>query len=255
MRRALLAQQTLRKTQRMVTLVTFDIDGTIIHSKALKDGQESNSLHKQALHHGAKAAADVDVHVREVEYHGCTDMGIVKDMLELRGVTATDAILAQAMKVASTFGEDEDWAHSIELLPGVETLLKRLSETDDVCVALVTGNVEEIAWRKMDSLDVGGLFSKPRFGGFGGYFRRRAECVQHANKVAKERHGDITRSFHIGDAPADISAATESHVTPIGVLTGKFTKDELHSAATDGKAPAIFADLSDTETVLKLILG
>lgn len=48
-----------------------------------------------------------------------------------------------------------------------------LSQRDDVIVALVTGNVEEMAWIKMAGLGLLPFFSVPRFGGFGSEYCRQ----------------------------------------------------------------------------------
>jgi hypothetical protein len=48
-----------------------------------------------------------------------------------------------------------------------------LSQRDDVIVALVTGNVKEMAWIKMAGLGLLPFFSVPRFGGFGSEYCRQ----------------------------------------------------------------------------------
>jgi phosphoglycolate phosphatase-like HAD superfamily hydrolase len=55
-------------------------------------------------------------------------------------------------------------ALGLELLPGVAELLAALKARGAV-VALVTGNLEEIAWHKMDALNITCSFTEPRFGG------------------------------------------------------------------------------------------
>eukprot|EP00960_Hanusia_phi_P045893 757480-Hanusia_phi.AAC.7 len=110
---------------------------------------------------------------------------------------------------------EDEAAEGMELLPGVRELLEALKQREDVCVGLVTGNLEEIAWGKMRRLGVEHLFSDPRFGGFGSDFCShsiedpsldRAELVRIASRRRRDAQPDemIVRRFHIGDAPADV---------------------------------------------------
>ena len=235
----------------MPVFVTFDIDGTLVHSKKAKElGKEPNRLHRDALSHALQAVCGVRAEVNEVPHHGCTDRGILMDMMRLRGVEPTEDLLKEIVSGSAAYKADADWGEGLATLPGVVSLLEALHTRSDVVVALVTGNVCEIAWRKMDGAKIGHLFTDPRFGGFGGDFNTRAECIRHANSVARERFGEPTASFHVGDAPSDVSAAVEAGVTPIGVLTGIFSREQLQSAAPDGEA-AVFETLSDTKAVLE----
>jgi phosphoglycolate phosphatase-like HAD superfamily hydrolase len=81
----------------------------------------------------------------------------------------------------------------LELLPGITALLRHLKGCDDVKVGLVTGNLESIAWYKMEALGLKDLFTEPCFGGFGSDFcsgdiiemwRDRAEMILIANSRA-----------------------------------------------------------------------
>ena len=103
------------------------------------------------------------------------------------------------------------------LLPGVRELLERLQAREDVSVGLVTGNLEPIAWSKMEALGIRHLFSEPAFGGFGSDFcshdiengaEDRAELVRiAARRAAASKPGlEVGPRFHIGDAPNDVSA-------------------------------------------------
>ena len=86
----------------------------------------------------------------------------------------------------------------LEVLPGVVDLLKRLQADERFYTCLVTGNLEPIGWGKMDALGIGGLFTQPRFGGFGSDYcsgntaetwRDRAEFVRLADKKGQSAAG------------------------------------------------------------------
>lgn len=128
----------------------------------------------------------------------------------------------------------------LELLPGVKETLAALKERDDVIFGLVTGNLEQIAWIKMEALGVKEYFSSPRFGGFGSdycsgdvdsSFHDRAEFIRIARARAAERHGlssaDFREQFHIGDAPTDMQAAELAGANAVGVATGIFSAPRL----------------------------
>ncbi|KAJ9454572.1 Phosphoglycolate phosphatase [Diplonema papillatum] len=230
-------------------VVTFDIDGTLVVGVTTPSGKKGNHGHKDSLSAGVKAACGVDVHVDDVPHQGRTDREVCALMMELKGVSANEELVQKAIDAATVFAEgDIDWATGLKVLPGVKELLSALVERS-VNVGLVTGNVESIAYKKMNAVGLRQFFS---FGGFGGQFTTRTECVKHANEHIKSKGVTVARSFHVGDAPADIAAATDSDVTSLGVLTGKFTEPELRAAATKGQPPHIVKDLSDLDAVLKI---
>jgi phosphoglycolate phosphatase len=130
----------------------------------------------------------------------------------------------------------------LQLLDGVKETLLALQERGDVVTGLVTGNLEPIAWLKMEALGIKDCFSLPHFGGFGSdfcsgdvdaSFNDRAEFIRIARARAAERHGladaAIAEQFHIGDAPTDVEAAELAGASAIGVATGVFSADLLRA--------------------------
>ena len=148
-----------------------------------------------------------------------------------------------------------DAADGLELLPGVKTLLQKLSSRDDVVVCLVTGNLQPIAWAKMERLGVSDFFTPPRFGGFGSDHTDRGELVKLAAERAKEYLDfDVENGsrFHFGDTPMDIEAAERAGAVAVGLLTGIFSREQLvQSSKLDD--PVIFDDLTDTESVMRTL--
>jgi phosphoglycolate phosphatase len=112
-------------------------------------------------------------------------------------------------------------ASGLVLLPGVTELLERLQGIHNIKVGLVTGNLEPIAWSKMEALGIRHLFSEPSFGGFGSDYcshniengaADRAELVRIAARraAATARGFEVVAQFHVGDAPNDVSAGCPS---------------------------------------------
>lgn len=136
---------------------------------------------------------------------------------------------------------------TINLLDGVQNLLKEC-EKQNILMALVTGNVKEIAYEKLKRLGISNYFS---CGGFGSEHHKRAELVKIAIKHARkmEFNGEI---FLVGDTPRDIEAAKNSQekIITIAVATGEFTKEELKNAGAD----YALNDLTKTTEIIRLFL-
>ncbi|XP_068664609.1 uncharacterized protein [Aristolochia californica] len=127
----------------------------------------------------------------------------------------------------------KDIAEGLEVLPGVNALLDALSSKKNVVVGLVTGNLEEFAWMKMEGLGIRKYFTVPNIGGFGSDHSDRGQLV----KIAAERAeklvpGGFDLRVHVGDTPSDIRAAEFGGALAVGVCTGIFTKEDLLQAGT-----------------------
>lgn len=70
------------EAQKNVTLVSFDVDGTLIESI----GTNANKLHKDAFAHAFKAVFGIDTHIDVVKHHGSTDPLIVIKVMEHHGI-------------------------------------------------------------------------------------------------------------------------------------------------------------------------
>lgn len=242
------------------TLISFDVDGTLIHSV----GPTANKLHKEAFAAAFRQLFDIDTTIDVVPHHGSTDPLILVSVLKHHGVSEEQAMTSlpdMQNAMISHFLEHKDRASTgLEVLPGVVELLTALQKRDDVVCCLVTGNLEPIDWMKMDKLGIKDLFTEPNFGGFGSDYcsgniegmgwRDRAELVRIAAKRCTERCGfEVGPRFHIGDAPMDVKAAAEAGAHPIGVVTGIYTSEQLEEACPTA---TLLKDLADIENVLKI---
>ncbi|KAL4538574.1 hypothetical protein Ndes2526B_g03129 [Nannochloris sp. 'desiccata'] len=242
------------------TLISFDVDGTLIHSV----GPTANKLHKEAFAAAFRQVFDIDTTIDVVPHHGSTDPLILVKVLEFHGISEEKAMarlpeMQEAM--ISHFLEHKDRAAAgLEVLPGVVELLTALQKRDDVAVCLVTGNLEPIGWMKMDKLGIKHLFTEPNFGGFGSDYcsgntdgmgwRDRAELLRIAARRCAEQCGsDLGPRFHIGDAPMDVKAAAAANSHPIGVITGIYTYEQLKEACPTA---TLLKDMTDINNVLKV---
>ncbi|GBF94295.1 hypothetical protein Rsub_06917 [Raphidocelis subcapitata] len=248
---------------RLVTLVTFDVDGTLIRSC----GADANKLHKEAFVAGFRKVFNVDTNIDVIAHHGGTDPLIALKCLEHSGVPKEESM--PKLKEFEAAMVEHFEAHraraglGLQLLPGVARLLSTLKARPDVETCLVTGNLEPIGWGKMAALGIDGLFSSPRFGGFGSDYcsgsteemwRDRAEFINIAARRAREALGGdiaIGRRWHVGDTPADVRAAVEAGAAALGVATGTCSAEQLEAARRGPDDEIrVLASLEDTEAVL-----
>jgi phosphoglycolate phosphatase-like HAD superfamily hydrolase len=223
-------------------LVTFDIDNTLIKNSA---------GHAQVLTAAIKAIYNLDTGITDIRHHGMTDQEIIIKILA-KYQTDPDSVpagLRQCMDHMQQQYAAIAQAENIRLLDGVGELLNKL-EQNSFLLGLVTGNLEKIAWAKMERIGLRHFF---KFGGFGSDHIRRAELVKIAVQRAKKQFGfNAGRPvFHVGDAPQDMQAGREAGVIPIGVATGIFSADELDAAG----AGKVFPDLKNTDDILRFMLS
>jgi phosphoglycolate phosphatase-like HAD superfamily hydrolase len=115
--------------------------------------------------------------------------------------------------------------------PGVRSLLYRLTRRQ-ATLALVTGNLTKIGWKKLECAGLKHYFA---FGAFAEMATTRAGLAKIAIAQARKT-GAIGKDSPIalvGDAPSDILAAKANGIRSISVATGISTRDELAVHAPD----------------------
>jgi phosphoglycolate phosphatase-like HAD superfamily hydrolase len=137
-----------------------------------------------------------------------------------------------------------------ERFPGVVELIDALEARADRVLGLLTGNLAEGAAAKLRAVGI----DPARFAvaAYGSDHEVRAELPAIALERARARFGtDIPGSalVIIGDTPADIECGRAVGARAIAVATGRYSVEDL--AAHDPFA--VFADLTDTEAVLRAI--
>ena len=136
-------------------------------------------------------------------------------------------------------------------MPGVRQLLDRLAQRGDAYLALLTGNYEAGARLKLEHFDLWRYF---RCGAFGDGAAHRDLLVPRALARVAACDGlqiNPADTVVIGDTPLDVGCAKAGGARSIGVATGSHTVEQLRAAGAD----AVFEDLSDTDTVLRAIVG
>jgi len=234
-------------TPRPLKLVLFDIDGTLVWT----DGAGRRAIHHALTEvFGATGPADY-------WFDGQTDPQIVRALMRLVGHDDghIDARMQAVFDLYVRQLREELRApgYRPRVLPGVFELLDALEPREDVVLGLLTGNLAEGARAKLES--VGIHPDRFRVGAFGSDHEERASLLELARRRARERLGlDVEGRdvVIIGDTPADVTCGRAIGARAIGVATGRYSPDELrrHGAA------AVFADLSDTASVVaEIVVG
>jgi phosphoglycolate phosphatase-like HAD superfamily hydrolase len=186
----------------------------------------------------------VDLDGAEVEVAGRTDAAIARDLL--RGAGVPDArIDARAAEVAAAVAEayaPPDLSHTVA--PGIaDTLAALAADPETYRLALLTGNLEPIAHRKLAAAGIGHYFPRGQ-GGFGSDAEERGRLPA----IARARAGGWARerTVVIGDTPRDIACARVDRVRVIAVATGQYTAEALAGAdAVVDEARAALPVLAD----------
>jgi phosphoglycolate phosphatase-like HAD superfamily hydrolase len=227
-------------------VVLFDIDGTILQTS----GAGRRAVHR-ALEEVFGAPAP-DGH----EFDGKTDPQIVRELMRRAGLEHRDidGRIERAIEryVQLLNGELDRLDHVDSVYPGVLALLDALEARSDVLLGLLTGNVRAGAMAKLSA--VGIRPERFRVGAFGSDHADRPALPAIARDRASELLGREVQGRDlvvIGDTPADMSCGRTIGARAIGVATGRYSVDDLRAC----DAAAVFADLSDTDLVLRAVMG
>ncbi len=227
-------------------VVLFDIDGTLLWT----DG-----VGRRAVHRALDEVYGPTERI-EHEFDGKTDPQIVRELMTLGGIdsetveTKLDSALERYVQLLQE--ELASAEHSGKTFPGIAPLLDALEARDDMLIGLLTGNVHEGALAKLDA--VGLARDRFRIGAFGSDHASRPELPAIARGRAEALLGHSVAGGDvvvIGDTPADMGCGRAIGARAIGVATGRYSVEALEAC----QAGIVFADLSDTDAVMRAIIG
>ena len=227
-------------------LLLFDIDGTLI----LTGGAGSRAMTRAfAETHGLEDA------LQKVDLAGRTDRIIMRDALTHAGRSVDvdqDGLdrFREAYCVALREEIQQPGNGRRGLLPGVRPLLEALAGRDDVRLALLTGNFRASAEIKLAAFDVWKYFT---WGAFADDAIERDDLIAVAHARHETEHGHVIEPdavVVIGDTPHDIRCARAGGAKAVAVATGNYDLEALRGHQPD----ALFADLTDTDAVLDVLL-
>lgn len=195
----------------------FDIDGTLANTRG---GVHYNSFHT-ALHE----VYGCDGRIDPVPVHGNTDIGILRAALAYHGCSTEhfEQLLPRAREVMCAEVERNADKLEVELCPGIPELLAWL-RGEGKLLGVVTGNFEQIGWRKLER---GGIRHFFDFGSFSDEREKREDIFRHGIELARRMRGPQTSVCFLGDTPSDIRAAAHVGAPVIAVATGIYPANEL----------------------------
>jgi phosphoglycolate phosphatase-like HAD superfamily hydrolase len=200
-------------------LVLFDIDGTLT--------RRAGPHHREALVHGIRRVTGLETTTDGIPVQGMLDPVILATMMRRAGapVARVREAMPEVMRAAERYYLRVCPELRDKHCPGVEPLLQRLTRRG-ILLALVTGNLTRIGWRKLERAGLRDYF---QYGAFGEMAKTRAGLAKLAIRHARrekliERGAPISL---IGDATSDVIAAKANGVRAIAVRTGLTSAEDL----------------------------
>ncbi|HTR96967.1 MAG TPA: HAD hydrolase-like protein [Candidatus Acidoferrales bacterium] len=222
------------RTTRLVWL--FDVDGTLL----LTEGAG-----RMAIAAALRECFGVDDDLRGIAMAGRTDPLIVADALVAHGLPpggdgSREALWRSILAHARTLMDPPRGA----LLPGVAELLARIEARPGEVLALLTGNVREMARIKLAAFGIEARFA---FGAFGDEAPDRNALARVAVRRAAERCGVAPSAcVVVGDTEHDIACARAAGARAVAVATGGRSRAELAAHEPD----LLLDDLRDADALL-----
>jgi phosphoglycolate phosphatase-like HAD superfamily hydrolase len=225
----------------MNQLVLFDIDKTLI---------DKSECHHNAFIYAFKKIYNIETNAEVINYHGKTDPQIMHEVLIAEGINESDIcpLKDNFLNCLSNYFISNVKSDKIEVMDGAHSLIKEL-ENQNVLLGLLTGNMESIAYAKLNHVGLGHYF---KLGGFGSDSYYRPNLVPLAIKRARNNfafNGNKKNTFVVGDTPLDVDAGQKAGINTIGVASGDYSLIELEKSG----ANFILNDLTDLNGFLKIL--
>ncbi len=211
---------------RSKALVLFDIDGTLLRG--------AGQRHREALVEGIRAITGASTHLDGLPTAGMLDRDLIVSMLRAAGYSERRARMA-LRPIMAECQNAYNANCQIDLSPfvcaGVRDFITHLKQRE-AALGLVTGNLSQIGWKKMELAGLRDYFSVGAFAEDG---RTRARVARVAAQRAR-REGLITKDARItliGDHGNDVQAAKANGYQSVAVATGVTPLEELRGAHPD----------------------
>lgn len=229
----------------MQRLVLFDIDETMI---------SSDGAGRRAIGRALMDLFGVKPEMITVSMSGKTDPQILSEILRAAQMSEEEiqSRLSDMFELyISILKEELKKCNRYIMHKGIPEILEILDKHDEVCLGLLTGNIETGARLKLDIFDLNRYFP---IGAYGSDSADRMELPHVANLRAKDHYGVMFRPDQlviIGDSIYDVMCAKGYGARSIAVNTGVTQREALEEQDPD----YLFATLEDSSEVLKAILA
>ena len=195
----------------------FDIDGTLLNC--------TDAVHYFGFCDSLQAVAGRPLTLEGVTTHGNTDVGILRDALNLANIDENQwrPRLPEMCRSLGRYVAQREAELCAVPLPFVAKVLEHL-RTRDATLGIATGNLEQIGTLKLKAANLLDYFS---VGGWSDNYERRADVFRGAlNLMRAATHSNATICV-LGDTPADVQAAHANGLPVIALGTGVFSRGDL----------------------------
>jgi len=231
---------------RGITVVLFDIDGTLLTTAGAARAAFTRALSEAA---GRPISPD------GYSFSGRTDPQIARDILSRHGVAGAvlEAAIPESIRLYLLYFAEKRSLENARLLPGVHDLLEALASRSDTRTALLTGNVEQGARLKLGTFGITDFFDFS-LSCFGSDDADRYRLPALALERARLHLGPGVAGRQlvlVGDSEHDVRCGRSVGARAVAVCTGWTPVHVLRSLRPD----VLLQDLSDTARALQAILG
>jgi phosphoglycolate phosphatase-like HAD superfamily hydrolase len=224
-------------------LLLFDIDGTILNT---------HGAGRRSVERALSQVFDRSISTRGVVFSGKTDPQILHEVLRMHGIDpgAVNGAFEAGLHAYAEVMCEELQPERITLLPGVSDLIARLADTPGLQLGLLTGNLETMAYLKLEAVGLAEFFP---FGAFGSDHADRYQLPPIAVRRAFDHTGHAFAGKNIvilGDTEHDVLCGRALDVCAVAVCTGHYPRETLATFQPD----LLLDDLSDPTPLLHLLL-
>ena len=208
-------------------ILLFDIDGTLLHS---------HGVGRRTIEAALSDVFGATFDTSKIPFSGKTDRQIFRQILTAAadhniaindmedGIARYGAVYRERIHAALPDAR-------VEGLPGAVDLVHQLATTDGVHLGLLTGNLQPLAFAKVERLGLGP--AEFPFGAYGSDAEDRNALPSIAIERASAHLGrdvDPAEVAVIGDTPMDIACARAGGCVAVAVATGRSSADDLAEA-------------------------
>jgi phosphoglycolate phosphatase len=239
---------SLMTTSTDLRILLWDIDGTLLRS--VRTG-----AYKDYTIPVLEEIFGTSGRLGTMRVSGMTDLQIIAEALSEEGYSHHD-IRKRIHEVSQRLTEEArrvtgNGEQFFELLPGVRKTLEALAAHPRYESALLTGNIEAMAYLKMELVGLDRFFTLPGAFGDESHDRRDLPALA-AARISEQLQMKLAPAQFIvvGDTPNDIACARHFGARAVAVGTGRFySTEELLACEPDAFLP----DLANVDLVLETL--
>ncbi|HSE30183.1 MAG TPA: HAD hydrolase-like protein [Pyrinomonadaceae bacterium] len=228
-------------------ILLWDIDGTLIRSLRI-------GAYKDYTIPVLEEIFGTSGQLSTMRVSGMTDLQIIAEALRDEGYSHDD-IRERIPEVSRRITEEARRVTGkgvpfFEVIDGVRETLEVLDRHPRYRSALLTGNIETMAYLKMELVGLEKFFELP--GAFGESYDRKELPALAAERIRVQLQMNIPAEHFIvlGDTPNDIGCAQHFGARAVAIGTGRFySHEDLLACEPDAFLP----NLSDTNLVLETL--